>query len=281
MAEPLFENLTSQKSRFIDCFGFIHRNFTHYCPWRNGIPQVCARRVPRCLREKHYNLLLEFTLLYLHSFKEEGSVFLESLATGDETWMTCYTLQTKKHSNYLTAKKLGSALVCWKICGISILSFIEFMRVGFVLRAQQSTGTPTATNARGCSQEMRSLCTTGQPEHSTPRTLELLQLCLWKRLSHQPPSDYHLFGSLKQHLGHCRFHNNEFGSGGRVVWGVGLRPLACWNCGFESREGHGYLSCEWCVLSEVSATGRSLIQRSPTECGCNLAWSGATLTIYT
>jgi hypothetical protein len=37
--------------------------------------------------------------------------------------------------------------------------------------------------------------------------------------------------------------------------GVGLRPLASWDCGFESRRGHGCRSCECCVLSgrEVSA----------------------------
>jgi len=40
---------------------------------------------------------------------------------------------------------------------------------------------------------------------------------------------------------------------GRAVWGVGLRSLACWVRGFESRQGYGYLPCECCVLS-----GRSL-----------------------
>jgi len=29
--------------------------------------------------------------------------------------------------------------------------------------------------------------------------------------------------------------------GGRVFWGADLRPLACWNCGFESGWGHGSL----------------------------------------
>jgi hypothetical protein len=50
---------------------------------------------------------------------------------------------------------------------------------------------------------------------------------------------------------------------------LGLRPLACWDCGFESRRGHGCLSLVSvvCCLVEVSATGRSLVQRSPTECG--------------
>jgi len=30
--------------------------------------------------------------------------------------------------------------------------------------------------------------------------------------------------------------------GGRAILGVGLRPLACWDCGFESRQGKGCLS---------------------------------------
>jgi len=49
---------------------------------------------------------------------------------------------------------------------------------------------------------------------------------------------------------------------------VGSRPLACWDIGFESRRGHGCLSLESvaCCQVEVSATGWSLIQGSPTEC---------------
>jgi hypothetical protein len=36
---------------------------------------------------------------------------------------------------------------------------------------------------------------------------------------------------------------------GRTVQGVGLQPLACWDCGLESRRGHGCLSLESVVLS--------------------------------
>ena len=55
---------------------------------------------------------------------------------------------------------------------------------------------------------------------------------------------------------------------GRAVPGVGLRPLACWDCGFESHRGHGYLSVVSvvCCQVKVSATSRSLFQRSPTDC---------------
>jgi len=39
------------------------------------------------------------------------------------------------------------------------------------------------------------------------------------------------------------------GLSGRAVYGVGLRPLACWDCGFESHLRHRYVCCECCVLS--------------------------------
>ena len=43
---------------------------------------------------------------------------------------------------------------------------------------------------------------------------------------------------------------------GRAVSGVGLRPLACCDYGFESRRGHGCIFCECCLLS-----GRGLCVR--------------------
>jgi hypothetical protein len=53
---------------------------------------------------------------------------------------------------------------------------------------------------------------------------------------------------------------------------VGLRPLACWDRGFESHRVHGCLSlvCVVCCQVEVSATDWSLVHRSPTDCGASL-----------
>jgi len=47
---------------------------------------------------------------------------------------------------------------------------------------------------------------------------------------------------------------------------MGLRPLACWDCGFESRAKHGCLSLVSvvCCKAQISAMGRSLVQGSPT-----------------
>ena len=62
---------------------------------------------------------------------------------------------------------------------------------------------------------------------------------------------------------------------GRAVLGEGLRPLAFWNCLFESRRGHECLSFSIvvCCQVEVSAMSRSLVQRSPTDCGVSLCLS--------
>jgi hypothetical protein len=51
--------------------------------------------------------------------------------------------------------------------------------------------------------------------------------------------------------------------------GVGMRPLACWDSGFQFRQG------QWCLYlvivvycqAEVTASGRSPVQRSPNKCG--------------
>jgi hypothetical protein len=58
-------------------------------------------------------------------------------------------------------------------------------------------------------------------------------------------------------------------SDGLAIKGVDLRPQACWERGFESPRGHGSVSPVIVVWSqvEVSATGRSLVKRSPTEYG--------------
>jgi len=38
------------------------------------------------------------------------------------------------------------------------------------------------------------------------------------------------------------------GPSGSAVYGVGLQPLACWDCGFESHRGHGCLLWVLCVV---------------------------------
>jgi hypothetical protein len=46
-------------------------------------------------------------------------------------------------------------------------------------------------------------------------------------------------------------------------------PIACWDCGFEFHRGYGCLLWVLCYQRSL-ATGRSPIQRSPTDCGVSL-----------
>jgi len=61
----------------------------------------------------------------------------------------------------------------------------------------------------------------------------------------------------------------------RAVEGIGLRPLACWDCGFESHRGAWmFVVSAVCCKVEVSAKDWSLVQGSPTDCGASLCvWS--------
>jgi hypothetical protein len=60
----------------------------------------------------------------------------------------------------------------------------------------------------------------------------------------------------KEFGGILRYKEGAADPSGRVVWGVGLRPSACWDRGFEFHRGHGCLSCTMFVLS-----GRGLCNR--------------------
>jgi len=54
---------------------------------------------------------------------------------------------------------------------------------------------------------------------------------------------------------------------GRAVEGIGLRPFSSWDCWFESRHACLSLVSVVCSQVEVSASGWSLVRRSPTESG--------------
>jgi len=66
--------------------------------------------------------------------------------------------------------------------------------------------------------------------------------------------------------------------GGRAIYAVGLRPLACRDCEFESRQGHGCLSLVSvvCCQVEITAKSRSLVQRSPAECDVSECYAETT-----
>ena len=58
-------------------------------------------------------------------------------------------------------------------------------------------------------------------------------------------------------MGHKFLSLKKADSGGRAIYGLGLRPFACWDYGLESYRGYGCLSLVIivCCLVEFSASG--------------------------
>ena len=52
--------------------------------------------------------------------------------------------------------------------------------------------------------------------------------------------------------------------------------VACWDCGLETHQVHSLVIVVCCQV-KVSATGRSLVQRSPTECSVSVGYREASI----
>jgi len=53
-----------------------------------GYHKCCARWVPKMLTEDHKRQRIETSREFLSRYAEQGEDFLDSIVTGDETWVT-------------------------------------------------------------------------------------------------------------------------------------------------------------------------------------------------
>ena len=106
------------------------------------------------------------------------------------------------------------------------------------------------------------------PQWDTPFTLQNAETDHHAGIHFDSWNDYLVNGHHWIICNHRMLKGTGAEPSGRAFWVLCLRPLACWDCGFESRRLLGCLSVESvvCCHVEVSLSGRSLVQRSPTEC---------------
>ncbi|KAJ4444773.1 hypothetical protein ANN_06570 [Periplaneta americana] len=60
--------------------------------------KVCARWVPKNLTPEHKMQCLGAALTFLQRYHDDGNEFLDRIVTGDETWISHFTLETKQQS---------------------------------------------------------------------------------------------------------------------------------------------------------------------------------------
>jgi hypothetical protein len=61
-------------------------------------------------------------------------------------------------------------------------------------------------------------------------------------------------GLLVGYIKVCKSNTLQADPSGRAIYGVGPWQLACWDCGFESRRGHGCLSLVSVVCCQVEVS---------------------------
>ena len=194
--------------------------------------KLCARWVPKMLSEDHKSRRMVVALTFLTRYEEEGDDLLKKIVTGDETWVSHVTPETKRQSSQWmhtnspskpkkfkqTFGRKVMATVFWDHKGVLL---IEFMEPGTTINAAAYCLTLRRLR-RAIQNKRRGMLTSGilllhdnACPHSARSTQQLLVKFRWERFEHPPyspdlaPSDFHLFPELKKWLGGRSFEDNE------------------------------------------------------------------------
>ncbi|KAJ4433160.1 hypothetical protein ANN_15417, partial [Periplaneta americana] len=198
-----------------------------------GYHKICARWVPRQLSDQHKTQRMASALTFLMRYHTDGDAFLDQIVTGDETWVSHNTPETKRQSRQwhhpsspkkprkfkqtLSTQKV-MATVFWDCKGVLLL---DFMPKGTMINANRYC--ETLRNLRRAIQNKRRgmlsrgvvLLHDNARPHTTASTRELLDQFGWEIFDHPPyspdlaPSDFHLFTKLKDFLVGTRFGSDE------------------------------------------------------------------------
>jgi histone-lysine N-methyltransferase SETMAR len=210
-----------------------------------GFHKVCARWVTKQLTKEHKCNRLNICQSLLNCYHQEGDAFLRNIITGDETWIHHYAPEIKRHSlewKHLTlpAKKKKKKFKTQLSAGKVMLT-IFWDSQGPILEHYQERG--TTVNSAHCSEMLRgklkpairtkhrvllskgvALLHDNAHLHTAAHTVETLCHLSFEVLKHPPyspdlaPSDYHLFGPLKDALRGRHFASDQEVKGVVHAW---------------------------------------------------------------
>lgn len=194
--------------------------------------KLCSRWVPKLLTEDHKKKRFECALNFLTQYNEEGDEMLSRIVTGDETWVSHITPESKQQSmewrhtsspvkvkakQTLSRRKI-MATVFWDRHGVLL---VEFMPQGQTINAEAYCETLRKLR-RAIQNKRRGMLTKGvlllhdnARPHAAVRTQNLIDSFGWDVIDHPPyspdlaPSDFHLFCHLKKNLGGKHFGNSD------------------------------------------------------------------------
>ncbi|GFU72919.1 histone-lysine N-methyltransferase SETMAR [Trichonephila clavipes] len=185
------------------------------------------------LTDIHKTSRMGAALEFLSRYHTDGEVFLNTMVTGDETWVAHVNVETKQQSmawghtgspprlmkarQTLSKRKLMDT-VFWDVQGILL---IEFMTRGTAINSEVYSRTFKKLK-RTIQNKRRGLLSSGvvllhdnARPHTAVRTREVLRKFKWDVFQHPPyspdltQSDYLLFTAMKKWLGGKHFTDDE------------------------------------------------------------------------
>ncbi|KAJ4436753.1 hypothetical protein ANN_16885 [Periplaneta americana] len=195
--------------------------------------KVYARWVPKNLTPEHKMQRLGAALTFLQRYHDDGDEFLDRIVTGDETWISHFTPETKqqsmhwRHSGSPVRTKFKHKLSVRKVMCTVFWARKGILLIGFLPRGETVNADHYCETLRklqrAIQNKRRGMLTTGvvllhdnARPHTARRTAAVLTEFGWELFDQPPyspdlaPSDFHVFLHLKKFLSSGeRFGNDE------------------------------------------------------------------------
>lgn len=192
--------------------------------------KVCARWVPRQLTTELKQSRLDVCTQMLQRYESDGEQFMSSIITGDESWAHHYEPETKRQSmewhhlgspspkKFKCSPSAGKVMmtVFWDSRGVIL---IDFLPKGETVNANRYQDTlkklATAVRRKRPGLQNITLHHDNARPHIAHATTAAIAAKGWTVLPHPPyspdlaPSDFHLFGPLKDNLKGQKFDDDE------------------------------------------------------------------------
>lgn len=195
--------------------------------------KTSARWVPRQLTDDNKQTRLRICTELKHRYEQEGNAFLDSIMTSDETWIHHYEPESKKQSmewrhasspvkkKFRTQPSAGKVMmtIFWDSMGPVFVDFLEdqsTINSTYYCDMLINKVKPAILKKRpGYQRRGIILLHDNARPHTAQKTQETIDKLHWELLPHPPyspdlaPSDFHLFGPLKDYLRGQKFIDNN------------------------------------------------------------------------
>ena len=198
-----------------------------------GYRKVCGRWVPRQMSNDHKRAWHTICQEHLDHHAREGDAFLHQIMAGDESWVYHYEPDSKRQSmqwkypsspankKFKTHASAGKVMltIFWDVNGPILVHFQEKDQI--VTSARYSDmlvnelKSAIGSKRQGLLSKRVLLLHNNARPHTAAHTMDTLCALKFEVLKHPPyspdlaPSDFHLFGLVKEHLRDQKFADDE------------------------------------------------------------------------